>query len=247
VSSARGSSCSSAVQPQTFVSVRIIVNRQIRTQFRRTLAFLPNPPVSINPGATHNAPELPEIAWPSNEIGSAFDATADFAWLFSSRLPTVQTGGSSDTSPNEGASGISPTVRQGDRGPEGGRIAKVTWWRPHGQTAIAPGKRAVEAIVLGAQGHRTQAHDAAGSSGRHSEPWECSAGSVSRRDGGNHRCRRSARPVDHAPPSRPLHGSFRLPVSFCGPRQGRARYRASNWLCLLAQFNGCRGSEVRTY
>jgi hypothetical protein len=138
----------------------------------------PKPQVSINPGATHNAPEFPEIAWPSPEIGSAFDATADFAWLFSSRLPTVQTGGSSDTSPNEGASGISPTVRQGDRGAAGGRIVKVTWWRPHAQTAIAPGKRAAEAIVLGAQGHRTQAHDADGSTGRHTEPWECSAGSV---------------------------------------------------------------------
>jgi hypothetical protein len=116
------------------------------------LYLSPKPSISINQsGAVYNAPEMPDLVWPLPEFGSPFNAipAADFAWLFSSRLPTAQMGGSSDTSPNEAVSGISPTVRPEDKGGKG-RVVKVTWWRPHGRTAIAPGKGAPATIVLGA-------------------------------------------------------------------------------------------------
>jgi hypothetical protein len=116
------------------------------------LGLSPKPSISINQfGAAYNAPEMPDLVWPLPEFRSAFNAipAADFASLFSSRLPTAQTGSSSDTSTNEAVSGISPTVRPEDKGAKG-RVVKVTWWRPHGQTAIAPGKEASATIVLGA-------------------------------------------------------------------------------------------------
>lgn len=133
------------------------------------MCLSPKPSISINQfGAAYNAPEMPDLVWPLPEFGSPFNAipAADFAWLFSSRLPTAQMGGSSDTSPNEAVSGISPTVRPEDKGGKG-RVVKVTWWRPHGRTAIAPGKGASETMVLGAwvlgclgaYGYRAQAHD----------------------------------------------------------------------------------------
>jgi hypothetical protein len=76
---------------------------------------------------------------------------AQFVWAFSSRLPTVE-----ESSPfNEGSSKSDPSPKEfalgqggGDgrrksKGAQGkeaeGKIVKITWWRPHGQTAIAPG------------------------------------------------------------------------------------------------------------
>lgn len=73
---------------------------------------------------------------------------AQFIWAVSSRLPTVE-----ESSPHDEQrstlSGPSPTVldpntrtkrplRKAATSKE--KIVKVTWWRPHGQTAIAPGE-----------------------------------------------------------------------------------------------------------
>jgi hypothetical protein len=65
---------------------------------------------------------------------------AQFIWAVSSRLPTVE-----ESSPFDFASagsGPSPKVNAGGKKLKGeeGKIVKVTWWRPHGQTAIAPGQ-----------------------------------------------------------------------------------------------------------
>ncbi|CAK9784515.1 hypothetical protein CC85DRAFT_326061 [Cutaneotrichosporon oleaginosum] len=59
-------------------------------------------------------------------VGAPVDP-AQFVWAVSSRLPTVE-----DASPADGSTGPSPR-----REPE--RLVKVSWWRPHGKTAIAPG------------------------------------------------------------------------------------------------------------
>jgi hypothetical protein len=130
-------------------------SRDIQPASRNTLSealcLSPKPSISINQfGAAYDGPEMPDHVWPLPGFASPFNAipAADFAWLLSSRLPTAQAGGSSDTSPNEAVSGISPTVRLEDKGGKG-RVVKVTWWRPHGRTAIAPGESASATIVLG--------------------------------------------------------------------------------------------------
>ncbi|BEI81678.1 hypothetical protein CcaverHIS002_0208380 [Cutaneotrichosporon cavernicola] len=69
------------------------------------------------------APILPTIP----QVGNTPVDPAQFVWAVSSRLPTVE-----DASPLDGASGPSPR-REPDR------LVKVSWWRPHGKTAIAPG------------------------------------------------------------------------------------------------------------
>jgi hypothetical protein len=75
---------------------------------------------------------------------------AQFIWAVSSRLPTVE-----EASPNDersSVSGPSPTMgeigqprsstrltKDSSKKTGDGKLVKVTWWRPHGQTAIAPG------------------------------------------------------------------------------------------------------------
>lgn len=56
-----------------------------------------------------------------------------FIMAMSAQLPTVEEGSSDDTSPAQLPHGLR-TPKTGD-----GRIVKITWWRPHGPTAIAPG------------------------------------------------------------------------------------------------------------
>jgi hypothetical protein len=81
--------------------------------------------------------------FPGNGNGFANQTSMDpaqFIWAVSSRLPTVE-----ESSPFDFASagsGPSPKVPSGGKKLKGeeGKIVKVTWWRPHGQTAIAPGK-----------------------------------------------------------------------------------------------------------
>ena len=71
---------------------------------------------------------------------------AQFIWAVSSRLPTVEEASPFDQTSNH--SNPSPSVnepsamakRSRHKSEPEGKIVKVTWWRPHGQTAIAPGK-----------------------------------------------------------------------------------------------------------
>ena len=104
------------------------------------------------PNQSANVP-FPMLQPPSNypfPFPSSVDP-AQFIWAVSSRLPTVE-----ESSPNDeqrsSVSGPSPKI--GDPNGNGAKrsnrpfrkttspqekIVKVTWWRPHGQTAIAPG------------------------------------------------------------------------------------------------------------
>ena len=73
---------------------------------------------------------------------------AQFIWAVSSRLPTVE-----ESSPFDFASagsGPSPKITSGGKKLKGeeGKIVKVTWWRPHGQTAIAPGRYTVSHMCV---------------------------------------------------------------------------------------------------
>ena len=68
-------------------------------------------------------------------------------WAFSSRLPFVEESSQGDsTSPNKGP------PKNGR--PQDGQIFKITWWRPHGKTAIAPGTQILFSLVLLLIGHQ---------------------------------------------------------------------------------------------
>jgi hypothetical protein len=78
----------------------------------------------------------------------------------SSQLPTIEEGMSFDDRSPGGSSnqshaaqrladGTSPDASAGKaRKDKEGKIFKVTWWRPHGKTAIAPGMSAVQVFRL---------------------------------------------------------------------------------------------------
>lgn len=98
-----------------------------------------------------NSSQIASTSYPLPDFDSPFPSSVDpaqFIWAVSSRLPTVE-----ESSPNDeqrsSMSGPSPNVgeptarvkRPAKRLPSTQeKIVKVTWWRPHGQTAIAPGK-----------------------------------------------------------------------------------------------------------
>lgn len=78
---------------------------------------------------------------------------AQFVWAVSSRLPTVEEGSpndersiASDPSPAN-MDPVQRAARQAARDAkdkrEEGKTVKVSWWRPHGQTAIAPGLKKI--------------------------------------------------------------------------------------------------------
>lgn len=80
-------------------------------------------------------------------VGNAMDP-AHFMWAMSSQLPMVEESSPADERSN--VSGPSPMdqtdpsrqAKHARRKPPGGdgKIVKISWWRPHGQTAIAPGQ-----------------------------------------------------------------------------------------------------------
>ncbi|GFZ45812.1 hypothetical protein JCM24511_03542 [Saitozyma sp. JCM 24511] len=97
-------------------------------------------------------PFTPSMFDPSTPgfMAPAVDPT-QFMWAMSSRLPMVE-----ESSPNDertSASGPSPLGAEGSRlrqptrrkgaGTSDGKIVKISWWRPHGQTAIAPGLKRI--------------------------------------------------------------------------------------------------------
>jgi hypothetical protein len=81
----------------------------------------------------------PQIIMPNNGYAPSSLDPAQFIWAVSSRLPTVEE--SSPFDMHSTGSGPSPKIVGGKKlhRDEEGKIVKVTWWRPHGQTAIAPG------------------------------------------------------------------------------------------------------------
>lgn len=71
---------------------------------------------------------------------------SDLIWALSSQLPTIEEGAWSEGIPSDKPALLEPppstspsNPRQDDHRDEG-RTYKVTWWRPHGKTAIAPGE-----------------------------------------------------------------------------------------------------------
>ncbi|KAL7424239.1 hypothetical protein Q5752_001825 [Cryptotrichosporon argae] len=74
---------------------------------------------------------------------------AHFIWAVASRLPTVEEGspnderGSSVSGPSPAVGESRATAKARDKKKEDGKIVKITWWRPHGQTAIAPGLKRI--------------------------------------------------------------------------------------------------------
>lgn len=84
---------------------------------------------------------LQQGVMPSTALNPAVDP-AQFVWAVSSRLPTVE-----EASPNDErsvASDPSPaTVADPSRRRSKDKTVKVSWWRPHGQTAIAPGLKKI--------------------------------------------------------------------------------------------------------
>lgn len=69
---------------------------------------------------------------------------AQLVMTVSSQLPTVEESSPTDEAPSLPASNperlSSGTAKQRD---DVGKIAKITWWRPHGLTAIAPGLKKI--------------------------------------------------------------------------------------------------------
>ena len=100
--------------------------------------------------------ETLDFQWPSG-----FDPMS-FIHAVSSRIPIVEEGslhdGASPPFPDQQtASGVlrelpSPS-RPSNRGHEE-KTVKITWWRPHGHTAIAPGKRSCTMLCLTANDDR---------------------------------------------------------------------------------------------
>ena len=112
-----------------------------------TAPFYARPlPTGVSSGSANSYTLPPHV----NNYPSSFQSSVDpaqFIWAVSSRLPTVE-----ESSPNdEQKSTVSgPSPNRGDPTSKPKRptkkaealhekIVKVTWWRPHGQTAIAPG------------------------------------------------------------------------------------------------------------
>jgi len=88
---------------------------------------------------------------------------------FSSRMPEVeQTSVQDGISPSSDAvlstgkaSGNgSASIARRDKEDGGKNYVKVTWWRPHGQTAIAPGEREASSVRTEELTTRTEANDA---------------------------------------------------------------------------------------
>ncbi|ORX40132.1 hypothetical protein BD324DRAFT_260361 [Kockovaella imperatae] len=66
-------------------------------------------------------------------------------WAFSSRLPSVEMSGLSSTENTPpGQPVVHPPGKHDKQKPKADdQIVKITWWRPHGKTAIAPGLRKI--------------------------------------------------------------------------------------------------------
>ncbi|ORY29983.1 fungal-specific transcription factor domain-domain-containing protein [Naematelia encephala] len=92
----------------------------------------------------------PTQPYPPSAFPSSVDP-AQFIWAVSSRLPTVEEGSPNDE--RSSLSGPSPTLadpnaprpprKPKEKTSSDGKIVKVTWWRPHGQTAITPGLKRI--------------------------------------------------------------------------------------------------------
>ena len=76
---------------------------------------------------------------------------AQFIWAVSSQLPQVEESSPYEEKPSSISTGPSPlgeagTLRKGkakETTADGGKLVKITWWRPHGATAIAPGLKKI--------------------------------------------------------------------------------------------------------
>ena len=96
---------------------------------------------SLNSTSTLPLNLFPDVS--SSQTPSGMD---QFIWAFSSRLPTVEeyspeTTNRSGPSPSMGETLRLPKGKENRDGEVNGKkIVKVSWWRPHGQTAIAPGQ-----------------------------------------------------------------------------------------------------------
>ncbi|KAK8853507.1 hypothetical protein IAR55_004214 [Kwoniella newhampshirensis] len=112
-----------------------------------------NPTPLDTGGSSLGVSHLDQTDWTSSfqDIFSSFDP-AHFVLAMSSRLPTVEEGDGSlpdTTTPDLPtiASAVTvddqrkPTITKGKSSDE--KIVKVTWWRPHGQTAITPGLKRI--------------------------------------------------------------------------------------------------------
>jgi len=157
---------------------------------------------------------------------------AQFIWAVSSRLPTVEESSPNDErstiagpSPNVGADSMVKAKRPSRKtttSPQE-KIVKVTWWRPHGQTAITPGTfhSAIRAYVCQVL-RRPQAYHPQSPRGQPTgyvaELLTASSGARSQRDPSRgHLTGRHAQHPHHATSSRCIHGSLWLPAPIPGP------------------------------
>jgi hypothetical protein len=97
-----------------------------------------NASTSGTSSGTHTHPHpFPSFATPQS-LFPQFTDPAQFIYAVSSRLPTVE-----DASPERSAGDPSPAHSNTTSNPHTHsnmhKTVKVSWWRPHGQTAIAPG------------------------------------------------------------------------------------------------------------
>lgn len=88
-------------------------------------------PTTLNPAYDLNLPgpsNYLNLSRPTaSPVSNALNPT-DFMWAMSSQLPMMEESSPADVLPEE------ERIK--------GKIVKISWWRPHGQTAIAPGEYA---------------------------------------------------------------------------------------------------------
>lgn len=98
------------------------------------------------------APEYSPLGVSPGSFFGSYDAPgvdpAQFVWAVTSRLPTVEEGSPNDersvaSDPSPAMDPVQRAAWRAAREKKEDKIVKVTWWRPHGQTAIAPGLKKI--------------------------------------------------------------------------------------------------------
>ena len=109
-------------------------------------------PQSFPLGNSMVAPGHAIFAPPPDSLAAAIDP-AHFIWAVSSQLPSVEDATPVDDASSSGQVTVGPDPSLPPMGPSrpkkspgkdpAAKIVKITWWRPHGQTAIAPGLKKI--------------------------------------------------------------------------------------------------------
>lgn len=106
-------------------------------------------------GCLHSGFTPPVMAHDASSGPPSSTDPSHFIWAVSSQLPQIEEPSPSGSIGSQPTSALNPNQVSQATASSNEKIVKVTWWRPHGQTAIAPGLKKITLKV------RVQDHQAA--------------------------------------------------------------------------------------